>query len=142
MRHTRPSACDIPGQARTRGLECAQIEEFYCDRKCSIATTVTKKKTRDFGRQSHTHGFLCRDTTRHHTVVRASLRTPSPIVCSRAFCRGQLCREIKILYCNINSPYPGQLYGDIELLYRDIISPCLGQLCHDIKILSRERESS
>ena len=47
--------------------------------------------------------------------------------------------HIKILYRNINSPYPSQLCRDIELLCCDTISPCLGQLYRDIKILSCNR---
>ena len=91
---------------------------------------------------SSAHGLLCLDTTRHRIVVRASPCTPSPVVCVRAFCRGQLCRNLKILYRDRNSPYPGQLYRDIELLCRNIISSCLGQLCRDIKILGRDKNLS
>ena len=83
--------------------------------------------------------------SRHNTVpivARASLSTPSLVVCGRAFSRGKLYRDIKILCHDRNSPYPGQLYHDIELLYRDIISPYLGQLCRDIKIINRDRKSS
>ena len=65
---------------------------------------------------SREHGLQCRDTTRRHTVMRPSLRTPNPVVCGRTLCLGQL--------------------------YSDIISPCLGHLCRDIKILSRDRKSS
>ena len=86
-------------------------------------------------------GRLCR--AHCAPVVRAwpslscahGLRTPSPVVCNRTFCHGQLCRDR-------NSPYPGQLYCDIELLCRDIISPCLGQLYRNLKIICRDRKSS
>ena len=77
-----------------------------------------------------THSLLYRDTTRRHTVVCASPRTPSPVVCGRVFCLGQLYRDIKIFYRERNYPYLGQLYRDIELL------------CGDIKIFSRDLKSS
>ena len=98
---------------------------------------------------------VCRDRvplSRHNSSVACMsslckrpglvMRTPSPIVCGRAFYRGQLYRHPKTLCRDRISFDPGQFYYDIELLCRDIISPCLGQLRRDIKILTRDRKSS
>ena len=63
---------------------------------------------------SYAHGLLCRDTTQRRTVVHTSLHKLSPVVCGRAFCRGQLCRDLKILCHDRNSLYHSQLYHDIE----------------------------
>ena len=63
---------------------------------------------------SLTHGLLCYNTTQRHTFVRASLRKPSPVMCDRAFYRGQLGRNI-------------------ELLYRNTKPLHLATICHDTK---------
>ena len=131
---TRPSHV-VPAShtlsPRSQALSCACLE-----RCCSALRPDL----------SRVHNLLCRVTTRYHTlsyfVVRASLCTSSPVVCGRAFCRGQICHNIKILCRDRNSPYPGQLYRDLELLYRyikmlsrDRKSSQPGQLCCDIELL-------
>ena len=108
------------------------------------------------GRTSLSHG-LCAYRTHCAPIVRAwpnlsrtwpsmlcphGLRMPSSVLGDRTFCRGQLCRDLKVLCRDRNSPYYGQLCRDIESLYRHIIPPYLSQLCRNPKILRRNRKSS
>ena len=127
-----------PSLSRQRFLYCDRIPLSDAHLCCARPRPVAYA----WPSLSRAHGLLYHDTTRHHTVVCASFPTPSLVLCSRAFCRVQLCREIKILCRNRNSPYPGQLYRDIELICHDIIFSYLGQLYRDIKILSHDRKSS
>ena len=55
------------------------------------------------------------------------------VLCGRAFCRGQLCHDQKILYRDRNSPCFGQYYRDIEFLRRNTKPLHLATLCHHIK---------
>ena len=96
-----------------------------------------------------TPGLLCHNTTRRRTVVRASLRMPSLVVCGRAFCRGNsiktqnpLSRQnfslpwLTLPRHNFSLPCP-TLSRHKKILNHDKKSSQPIQLCRDIELLYR-----